>query len=386
MYPSTFSPTSLPPILVRLRRTLPPFATKLRRLRPVMPQRLHRQRAQAAAQRQRDNQRRQEQVQQLVLERERALQRESRRRLLAQREYERHLEKKRQEQEALRAWYVAEREARLNARRRADEARQQREERGFVEFLDSSNRHRPGTLEPETQQAEAFSESEAEEDEENNSDAMDKFLNALFEGFALQREATPSVERPHSTTANGFTATENINVNVEKDASPSTATELLKPNIEATATEQSKSIVDTAPQNTAETLEDAPEPVHGEFGPSRTPRNVGYARKQTRHTYFWNSPSPPPSTSKTLLHKTPPRTAASDDSTPFVPALTYTSTNVPYHSHAQSLLGLLVGADAVENSGDEQVRSKRKEFVRRVEVELDALERRKGEVWKAQRV
>lgn len=31
--------------------------------------------------------------------------------------------------------------------------------------------------EPETQQAEAFSESEAE-DEESNSDAMDKFLNA----------------------------------------------------------------------------------------------------------------------------------------------------------------------------------------------------------------
>lgn len=83
-----------------------------------------------AAQRQRV---REEQVLQLLAERERALQRESRRRLLAQREYERHLAKKRREEEAVRSWYAT----RVAARRRAEEIETEREERGFVEFLDS---------------------------------------------------------------------------------------------------------------------------------------------------------------------------------------------------------------------------------------------------------
>lgn len=204
----------------------------------------------------------------------------------------------------------------------------------------------------------------------------------LFEGFALQREATPSVERPQSTIANGFTATENINDNVEKDASPSTATELLKSNIEATATEQSKSIVDTAPQNTAETLEDVQQRyAENLVRVERLETLDTLESKLVTLTSGFTFPS-------NLDFQDPPQqdtssTATSDDSTRFVPALTYTSTNVPYRSHAQSLLGLLVEADAVESSGDEQVRSKRKEFVKRVEVELDALERRKGEVWKA---
>jgi hypothetical protein len=71
----------------------------------------------------------------------------------------------------------------------------------------------------------------------------------------------------------------------------------------------------------------------------------------------------------------------SESSTPSVPPLTYASTNVPYHAHAQSLLGLLVEADAVESDGDEQVRARRKEFVKRVETELDALEGMKSRVW-----
>lgn len=66
-----------------------------------------------------------------------------------------------------------------------------------------------------------------------------------------------------------------------------------------------------------------------------------------------------------------------------IPQLEYTSTNTPYHAHAHSLLALLVDADAVNSDGDEEVRARRKEFVMRVEKELDGLEREKARLWRA---
>lgn len=75
-----------------------------------------------------------------------------------------------------------------------------------------------------------------------------------------------------------------------------------------------------------------------------------------------------------------PVTAAND-----VPGLSYTSRNAPFHAQAQALLGLLVAADAVGSDGDAQVRSRRKEFVKAVEAELDALEEGKVRVWRGQR-
>ncbi|KAJ9112277.1 hypothetical protein QFC19_000696 [Naganishia cerealis] len=71
------------------------------------------------------------------------------------------------------------------------------------------------------------------------------------------------------------------------------------------------------------------------------------------------------------------------DGTHVVPSLDYTSTNTPYHAHAQSLLGLLVDADGVSSDGDQEIRRRRKEFVLRVEAELDGLEREKERVWRA---
>lgn len=99
----------------------------------------HRQRqraAQAAA-----LQREQERQRQLALEHERAVQREHRRQLIAQREYERRLERQREEQAAARAYYLAERDARLGAQRRAQIAEVRRRERqdedSFAQLLDS---------------------------------------------------------------------------------------------------------------------------------------------------------------------------------------------------------------------------------------------------------
>lgn len=78
--------------------------------------------------------------------------------------------------------------------------------------------------------------------------------------------------------------------------------------------------------------------------------------------------------------------ASSDTSEPLdtatVPQLEYTTTNTPYHAHAHALLALLVDADAVASDGDEEVRARRKEFVMRVEKELDGLEREKARVWR----
>lgn len=69
---------------------------------------------------------------------------------------------------------------------------------------------------------------------------------------------------------------------------------------------------------------------------------------------------------------------------PSVPELSYTTRNAPFHAHAQALLALLGDADAVGSDGDAKVRMKRKEFVRAVEAELDALEEGKVRAWQRQ--
>lgn len=76
--------------------------------------------------------------------------------------------------------------------------------------------------------------------------------------------------------------------------------------------------------------------------------------------------------------------ATSTTNEPSIPELKFTSRNTPYHAHAQSLLALLVEADAVASDGDEEVRARRKEFVGLVEGELDALESAKRRVWEEQ--
>jgi hypothetical protein len=196
----------------------------------------------------------------------------------------------------------------------------------------------------------------------------------LFEGFALQPEAPPSAEQPHPTAAEGFTDTQNVDV--EQDVSPSTPTDPLESTVEATPTEQSESAVDAAPQDASQVLEDVQQRyAENLIRVERLETLDTLEEKLVTLTSGFTFPS--------HLDFQEDTTSApnSDDSTPSIPALTYTSANVPYHSHAQSLLGLLVEADAVESNGDEEVRRRRKEYVRLVDVELDALERRKAEAW-----
>lgn len=73
--------------------------------------------------------------------------------------------------------------------------------------------------------------------------------------------------------------------------------------------------------------------------------------------------------------------ASSQSENLIVPPLAFTPTNVPYHAHAQALLGLLVAADAISSDGDEQVRSARREFVKSVEGKLGEMEVGRRRVW-----
>jgi hypothetical protein len=66
------------------------------------------------------------------------------------------------------------------------------------------------------------------------------------------------------------------------------------------------------------------------------------------------------------------------------PKLAYTPTNASLHQYEHVLTGLLTRLDAVESFGDEEVRKVRKEAVKRIERELEDLDRRKLEEWKRQ--
>jgi hypothetical protein len=199
---------------------------------------------------------------------------------------------------------------------------------------------------------------------------IDRSLFSLFEGIALRRDSTPSAQPP-STTAAG-TKPEGVQQNVLPTTAPEPLTTEPAESVAAPQTSQDTS-------NPAEHLEDIQQRY--------TSNTVRVERLETLDTLFakldtlksgFTFPA-------ALDFQSTPSLSDDDDDTPSIPALTYASTNVPYHSHAQALLGLLVEADAVESDGDEEVRRRRKEFVRSVEVELDALERRKGEVWEAMR-
>lgn len=274
----------------------------------------------------------------------------------------------------MRSWYAT----RVAARRRAEEIETEREERGFVEFLDSlfhasksSHTNPPSDIressapyyaESATQHAQAFSDSEAEEEEETDDvDANDKFLNALFEGFALQ-QSSASTDTEQSTIVPVAAGTETVPL--PRDESPSYTAE---PSAAASSPDSvpSSDLDDVRERYTANLLR-----------VERLETLDTLSAKLDTLIADFSFPS-------TLDFEDVP---FNDETIPSIPALTYTTANVSYHSHAQSLLKLLVDADAVESDGDEEVRRRRKGFVRMVEAELDALERRKGEVWKAQRV
>jgi len=61
--------------------------------------------------------------------------------------------------------------------------------------------------------------------------------------------------------------------------------------------------------------------------------------------------------------------------------LLYNKQNKPYHAQNNKLLQLLLQADGVVSNGDKEVRRKRKQIVKRVEGEIEALERKRDEYW-----
>lgn len=65
--------------------------------------------------------------------------------------------------------------------------------------------------------------------------------------------------------------------------------------------------------------------------------------------------------------------------------LAFTTTNAPLRAYEHSLNGLLEQLDEVESEGDESVRGRRREAVREVEMELERIERRVGEMRRAEK-
>lgn len=65
-----------------------------------------------------------------------------------------------------------------------------------------------------------------------------------------------------------------------------------------------------------------------------------------------------------------------------VPPLTFSHNNQPYHTQAQALMSLLTSADEITSDGDKAVRKARKEFVKRVEMELGRMEVARGKIWR----
>lgn len=74
--------------------------------------------------------------------------------------------------------------------------------------------------------------------------------------------------------------------------------------------------------------------------------------------------TPPPPSSLTF------QTSASSNA----PKLDYTSTNAPVHGYEDALTKLLMELDGVESGGDIDVRTRRKELVKRVEGEAQRVE------------
>ncbi|ORX33598.1 hypothetical protein BD324DRAFT_654053 [Kockovaella imperatae] len=63
------------------------------------------------------------------------------------------------------------------------------------------------------------------------------------------------------------------------------------------------------------------------------------------------------------------------------PQLLFNKTNSGYHAQAHKLLQLLLAADGVSSGGDKDVRRKRKDVVRAVEGAIEALEKKRDDLW-----
>jgi hypothetical protein len=72
---------------------------------------------------------------------------------------------------------------------------------------------------------------------------------------------------------------------------------------------------------------------------------------------------------------------ATSSNTDSAPSLLYNKQNKPYHAQNNKLLQLLLQADGVVSNGDKEVRRKRKQIVKRVEGDIEALERKRDEYW-----
>lgn len=66
------------------------------------------------------------------------------------------------------------------------------------------------------------------------------------------------------------------------------------------------------------------------------------------------------------------------------PKLLYTPNNTPLHAYEHQLTSLLTKIDEIESGGAKNVRNARKALVKRIEAELEDLDRRKIGVWETQ--
>ncbi|OCF59730.1 hypothetical protein L486_02402 [Kwoniella mangroviensis CBS 10435] len=80
----------------------------------------------------------------------------------------------------------------------------------------------------------------------------------------------------------------------------------------------------------------------------------------------------------------PPRLSFAHSTSETVsPPLLFNKTNSAYHTQANSYLQLLLKADGISSNGDKEIRKRRKELVRKVEQEIEQLEKQKDEIWES---
>ncbi|GAA5916684.1 hypothetical protein JCM6882_002266 [Rhodosporidiobolus microsporus] len=77
--------------------------------------------------------------------------------------------------------------------------------------------------------------------------------------------------------------------------------------------------------------------------------------------------------------------AASTSTSTSTPPLAYGGTNAPFLAYEHFLTTLLSKIDEVQSGGDRVIKAERKELVKRVEAELERLDRLKEEAWESQK-
>ena len=246
-------------------------------------------------------------------------------------------------------------------------------------------------------------ETERQEPVDIGQQFIDDLFGAFAQAFSLNDDedkkedttapATPKPAEPQTAQSERTQPAEEVPVTKEETATPAFPTEAPTPR---TTTEDDDDIPVSAADLEAEKAQTTADLIQAKYRQhllrvTRLEKLEALESKLEKLDEGWTFPETLdflPSTHEKEKHvdrldalADPVDSASSQSENLIVPPLAFTPTNVPYHAHAQALLGLLVAADSVSSDGDEQVRNARREFVRLVEGKLGEMEVGRRQVW-----